>query len=69
MKQIVIPADVMQRVLDTTNGSRTVLPVKVSWPELRLTDDQMFANAVAHSKGRTEPYPDPSYIELVFERP
>lgn len=68
MRKIVIPADVMQQVIDCDHGRRTCLPVKLNWPELQLTDDQVLANAVATANRQPEPYPDQSYIELVFER-
>lgn len=68
MKTIIIPADVMQRIIDCNIGRRTVQPCKVNWPELQLTEEQVLANAIAHSKGHGDMYPDPSYIELVFER-
>lgn len=33
MNRIVIPADVMQQVIDCDHGSRTILEVKVEWSE------------------------------------
>lgn len=68
MRKITIPADVMQQVIDCDQGSRTNLIVHVDWPELRLTRDQIAANMMAKNSKRPEPYPDPSAIELVFER-
>lgn len=68
MRKIVIPRDVMQQVIDTNGGNRTILPVKLDWPELQLTAAQQFENARAVARKQPEPYPDQSYIELVFER-
>ena len=44
------------------------VPVKVDWPELRLTDDQIFANSIAKLDGQPLPYPDNSIfdIELLY---
>src|SRR5438128_281296 len=50
-------------------GARAVVPVKVDWPELRLTDKQVWANALALVFGDEIPYPDQSYIEVVIEWP
>lgn len=68
MKRIVIPADVMQKVVDCVGGSRTCMSVKVNWPELQLSPNHKLANAAAVAARRPPPYPDTSYIELVFER-
>lgn len=68
MRKITIPADVMQQVIDCDHGRRTCLPVKLNWPELQLTEDQMLTNALAVAAKEPEPYPDLSRIELVFER-
>lgn len=68
MKRIVIPADVMQKIIDCDQGARTNQRVHVDWPELRLTEQQRDANAAAVAVRRPPPYHDTSYIELVFER-
>lgn len=68
MRKITIPADVTQQVIACDHGRRTCLPVKLNWPELQLTSDQIAANAVARANKQPEPYPDLSLIELVFER-
>lgn len=49
-------------------GKSVSIPVKVDWPELRLTQDQVMANAVADADGEERPYPDNSYIEIVINR-
>lgn len=65
MRQIKIPAVNWDEVV----GDSALVPVKLDWPELRLTQDQVVANAVAKANGRDEPYPDPSFVVIVVERP
>ena len=62
-----IPATVIQQAL-TNQAPRTCYLVAVNWPELRLTDDQMWANARAGVNGDPTPYPDPSLITIELER-
>ena len=50
-------------------GHSLAVPVKVDWPELRLTEEQIFANAAARVMGREEPYPDKSFINVVVPMP
>lgn len=38
--------------------------VQLDWPELRLTDDQITANAIALSAGKQTPYPDRSLVTI-----
>lgn len=54
---------------DKVVGVRAVIPVKVDWPELRLTEEQVLANAIALADGAEAPHPDRTYIEVVVERP
>lgn len=49
-------------------GAYAVIPVLVDWPELRLTEEQVLANAIAHANGEDTPFPDPSYIEVRIRR-
>lgn len=53
----------------TVEGARACVPVVVDWPELRLTMDQIVANAVAKLDGQPEPFPDHSFINVEIERP
>lgn len=66
MKRIEVPADIMRKVLDCDQGRWVLLPVKVPWPELQLTEQQVLENAIDHAHGRSGRHPDPSYIELHF---
>lgn len=67
MRTIRIPGDVISRMLTQPIQGRAMLfPVQVDWPELRLTEAQMMANAVwASEPHRTtpRPFPDPSIFE------
>jgi hypothetical protein len=49
-------------------GKSLVLPVRVDWPELRLTEDKLLANAVCRVDGREEPFPDNSVFCVEIER-
>lgn len=68
MRKITVPSNVMQQVLDCKGGARVCLPVKLNWPEVQLTDEQVLSNALAVAAKEPQPFPDLSYIELVFER-
>jgi hypothetical protein len=65
MRRITIPA-VDWRTISTRKVS---VPVLVDWPELRLSDDEIAANAAASVAGRPEPYPNRALFEIVLERP
>lgn len=64
MRRITIPAINWDEVV----GNTAIVPVKLDWPELRLTNHQMLENAYAVADGREAPHPDPSYVEIVLER-
>ena len=53
----------------SVDGVRVVVPVKVDWPELQLTEDQVMANAVASVSGADLPYPDRSIFAVEIDRP
>ena len=40
------------------------VPFIVDWPELRLTDDQIFANSMAMLDGQPLPYPNHSMFDI-----
>lgn len=56
--------------IDWTNvvGINAVVPVKVDWPELRLTDAQIVANGLAQEFGYERPHPDHAIIEVEIPR-
>lgn len=65
MRKIVIPAKwIHEAIDDATPGCAVVGSVVVDWPELRLTEDQIVANAIAWANGQPAPYPDPSIIAI-----
>lgn len=45
-------------------GQQHVVPVKVDWPELRLTDDQIAENALALAAGVDAPHRDRSMFTV-----
>jgi hypothetical protein len=45
-------------------GARTLYPVKVDWPELQLTENQIVANAFARANGEDVPFPDQSIFTV-----
>lgn len=55
----------MQRIVNGPMVGRSlIVPVCVDWPELRLTEEQMLANAVAIANGQPPPFPDPSIFDI-----
>ncbi len=50
-------------------GVAAVIPVKVDWPELRLTEEQMLVNSMALCVGWEAPYPDRSFIDVIVPLP
>ena len=69
MRRITIPVEwIKAAVSDKTLGSHVVGAVAVDWPELRLTEAQIIANAIALASGQPTPYPDPSIITIEIPR-
>lgn len=54
---------------DAVAGRALVVPVKVDWPELRLNEGEIIANAIALVDGKPQPYADNSIFDVVLERP
>ncbi|KKN42475.1 hypothetical protein LCGC14_0712850 [marine sediment metagenome] len=67
MRTIRLPAKVLQEY--EWKGRYSVCTVKVDWPELQLTDDQIVANAHAMLYGQERPHPDLSLISIEIEHP
>lgn len=67
MRIIKIPAWAIEKAR-TVNAASALLPVKVDWPELQLTEAQVWANVVAVVAGQPTPYPDLSIITIEIER-
>jgi hypothetical protein len=69
MRRITIPVEWILKAIDTTTpGSHVVGAVWVNWPELRLTEEQIIANAFAQAYGHPEPYEDLSLIAIEIPR-
>ena len=66
MRAIRIPAKLLAEPLKW-GAKRRVITVKVDWPELRLTEDQIVANVLATVHGAERPYPDLSFISIELE--
>ncbi len=66
MRTIRIPASVL-RFDEGTVGNRLYV-VQVDWPELQLTEEQIFTNAAYRAVGWPEPYADRSIIAVEIER-
>lgn len=49
-------------------GATCILPVKVDWPELRLTLDQITANSLALAAGEEPLFPDHTLINIEIDR-
>lgn len=67
MRSIRVPNDVMEKILSGRYpGAWVECAVCVDWPELRLTEEQIIANAVATAAGQPAPYPDHSIFSVVM---
>lgn len=65
MRTITIPGGVAVRALrGPVDGVCLEVPVKVDWPELQLTEEQVVANAVAVACGQPAPFPDLSIFSV-----
>lgn len=64
-REVTVPAPDWAQI----DGVAAVVPVKVNWPELRLTESQVVANTLARLDNAPEPYPDHSTFYVVIERP
>lgn len=65
MRRIVLPIIDWDKV----EGKSAVVPVKVVWPELQLTHDEMLQNAIAAMAGQDLPHPDHSFFDVEVQRP
>ena len=67
MRNITIPQWVLKRAVNgPIEGAWLEFPVQVSWPELRLTEEQILANAVAWVSGAPLPYDDNSIFSVIL---
>ena len=69
MRTITIPDKALQMAADpNVPGAYIECAVTVDWPELRLTEEQSLANALARAYGHEPPYPDHSIFSLKLSR-
>lgn len=66
MRTIKIPFAVLLAALKSP-CPRLSYCVEVGWPELRLTEEQIIANAAAHVNGQETPYPNLSIFNVELE--
>ncbi len=66
MRRIICLPEVFirQAVFGPYEGRCIRVPIKVDWPELRLTDDQILANSIARLDGQPLPYSDNSVFDI-----
>ena len=70
MRRITIPHHVMERLAHgPIEGTCVEFAVSVNWPELRLTEAQVIANAIARAQGHDEPFPDHSIFAVTLPWP
>lgn len=70
MRRITIPEATVELAASTElKGRSVIVPVKLDWPELQLTHDQIVANAVARAEGLPDPHPDLSIVSIELIRP
>ena len=67
MRSITIPEHVLRRAVEGPFvGTCLEFAVSVDWPELRLTEEQVMANAIAWAAGKEKPYPDHSIFSVTL---
>jgi len=64
MRTITLPASMWQE----HDGMFIEVVVKVNWPEVQLTDQQSFENAIARIAGRPLPHEDHSTFAVRLPR-
>ena len=71
MRTIKLPASAISHILTTPPQGRGnwIIPVEVNWPELRLTESQMLANAAWSASGGHGPRPFPNLCIFDVEIP
>lgn len=67
IREVRIPLDTILAWVDAGEGRNLVFPVKVGWPELQLTGEQILSNSFALDDGEPPPYPDRSIFQIVVE--
>jgi hypothetical protein len=57
----------MKAVAAAKGGRYACVAVRVDWPELRLTESQLLANAVARVNDQPLPFDDNSFFSIDME--
>jgi hypothetical protein len=66
-REITLPASIWTHKYQ--GGHSLCVPVRVDWPEVQLTEEQSFANAIARAFGGDPPYPDHAFINVIVPIP
>ncbi len=66
MKRITVPMAAMSEYWRQVSpvGRSMIVVVRLDWPQLRLTENQLVQNSVARALGHEPPHPDPALIEI-----
>ena len=68
MREIRLQGCWPQTIKNDWLGQWLSVHVRVDWPELQLTDEQILANGLARAEGKQEPYPDNSIFRVLIPR-
>lgn len=69
MRNVTVPFEAVEAALSPDHpGEYIVVPVMVDWPELRLTEEQTLANALALAYDEEPPFPRRDVFEVRLER-
>lgn len=70
MLTIKIPKHITNRLVNGPRvGRHLVCVLDLGWPELRLTEEQILANAVAIAYGDEPPFPNKNLVALELPYP
>ena len=68
MREITLSYKQICEALTNNHGMNICFPVRVNWPELRLSEAQIVANSFAIAYGQERPYPDNSLFNVKIVR-
>lgn len=71
MREIIIPIEKIMKWINNPIAKTYCIPVKVSWPELQLTESQMIANSIARANRENDVFSDNSIfcVNITREEP
>ena len=67
MRQVIVSRETIQSWLNDQKGRCLAIPVKVGWPELQLTEQQILENSLALLGPNPIPHNDNSIFNVVVE--